>query len=248
MVQDDSRAFRPHLRSLDRAREKFLAAILRSPGLWVSAARSNIGRHHFGALAPIFDVATRAPERVRENLQDGASVIGGDDAPAAGATSGRLGLVIARSGAKRLTPSSRSRCTTTRRPRGSPSRHRGARHRDQQRSRAETIRCRSRALLCDAWRRRRGSPRTTASTCRWHEGGSNRRADLCREQMGACLHRDPRLPWHNSVRSDRGRIARATPPLSETASVVVGDKKPSHRPGIGDMFVVAQVCLQHISR
>ena len=40
MEISDSRAFRPHLRGLelDRAQEKFLATVLRSPGLWSSAA------------------------------------------------------------------------------------------------------------------------------------------------------------------------------------------------------------------
>jgi hypothetical protein len=69
-----SRAFRPHLSGIDleRAQEKFLAALLRSPSLWASAARSNIGRSYFSAsLRPVFDVATGSPEKVRDIVVSG---------------------------------------------------------------------------------------------------------------------------------------------------------------------------------
>ena len=69
MEISDSRAFRPQLRGLelDRAQEKFLATVLRSPGLWASAARSKIGRHHFSSsLRPVFDLAIGAPEKIRD--------------------------------------------------------------------------------------------------------------------------------------------------------------------------------------
>ena len=74
MEISDSRAFRPHLRGLelDRAQEKFLATVLRSPGLWSSAARSKIGRHHFSvSLRPIFDLATGVPEKIRAVVVSG---------------------------------------------------------------------------------------------------------------------------------------------------------------------------------
>jgi hypothetical protein len=68
-ADDDGRAFRPHLAGakLLGAQQRFLAALLRCPSLWANASRSNITCAHFpSSLRSIFDLATTAPETIRD--------------------------------------------------------------------------------------------------------------------------------------------------------------------------------------
>ena len=74
MQQDDGRAFRPHLAGagLLRAQERFVATLLRCPGLWANASRSNITSRHFpSSLRSLFDLATTAPQKIRDAMASG---------------------------------------------------------------------------------------------------------------------------------------------------------------------------------
>jgi hypothetical protein len=73
MEISDSRAFRPQLRGLelDRAQEKFLATVLRSPGLW---ARRQIpgafGARLPGSVSPtVISSRSRAWNRCRYSIR-----------------------------------------------------------------------------------------------------------------------------------------------------------------------------------
>jgi hypothetical protein len=73
-ADDDGRAFRPHLAGAELlgAQERFLAALLRCPSLWGNASRSNIRCRHFpSSLRSIFDLATTAPEKIRDAVTSG---------------------------------------------------------------------------------------------------------------------------------------------------------------------------------
>ena len=73
-ADDDGRAFRPHLGGAELlgAQERFLAALLRCPSLWGNASRSNITCAHFpSSLRSIFDLATIAPETIRDAVTFG---------------------------------------------------------------------------------------------------------------------------------------------------------------------------------
>ena len=74
MQHDDPRAFRPHLTGAElfHAQERLLAALMQAPTLWQAAARSNIGAHHFHpSLRPIFHLATKKPQEIRDAVLSG---------------------------------------------------------------------------------------------------------------------------------------------------------------------------------
>jgi hypothetical protein len=80
MTQDDSRAFRPHLRGRDLnvAQERLVAAIVRCPGLLPTVRAAGVNRQHFQPdFRAAFDFVVGSDrDRILRAVQSGGEEVG----------------------------------------------------------------------------------------------------------------------------------------------------------------------------